>query len=95
MRLFKALVTCVEKCVAVWSAGPDGGPQAKNEYWRCERLSFAYFSLPRQRKVGAAPHRGNACSTDTKPRMPAKKTSQTSGYEFADASEKNVTDKPI
>jgi hypothetical protein len=23
-------------------------------------LSFAYFSLRRQRKVGAAPHRGNA-----------------------------------
>jgi hypothetical protein len=29
---------------------------------RCERLSFAYFSLPQQRKVGAAPHRGNACA---------------------------------
>jgi hypothetical protein len=28
--------------------------------WRCEPLSFAYFSLRRQRKVGAAPHRGNA-----------------------------------
>ncbi|WP_321939201.1 hypothetical protein, partial [Paraburkholderia sp. J8-2] len=28
--------------------------------WRFERLSFAYFSLPLQRKVGAAPHRGNA-----------------------------------
>jgi hypothetical protein len=27
---------------------------------RFERLSFAYFSLPLQRKVGAAPHRGNA-----------------------------------
>ena len=25
-----------------------------------KRLSFAYFSLPLQRKVGAAPHRGNA-----------------------------------
>src|SRR5579864_2689577 len=24
------------------------------------RLSFAYFSLARQRKVGAAPHRGDA-----------------------------------
>ncbi|WP_223964164.1 hypothetical protein [Paraburkholderia sabiae] len=35
-----------------------------------KRLSFAYFSLPLQRKVGAAPHRGNACSTDTKTRMP-------------------------
>jgi hypothetical protein len=29
-------------------------------HWRFERLSFAYFSLPLQRKVGAAPHRGNA-----------------------------------
>ncbi len=28
-------------------------------HWRFERLSFAYFSLPLQRKVGAAPHRGN------------------------------------
>ncbi|MFP3274289.1 MAG: hypothetical protein RXR52_25745, partial [Paraburkholderia sp.] len=26
----------------------------------CSPLSFAYFSLRRQRKVGAAPHRGNA-----------------------------------
>ncbi|CAG9195639.1 hypothetical protein PSAB6_160080 [Paraburkholderia sabiae] len=25
-----------------------------------KRLSFAYFSLPLQRKVGAAPHRGDA-----------------------------------
>jgi hypothetical protein len=32
---------------------------------RCERLSFAYFSLPQQRKVGAAPHRGNARSKTT------------------------------
>ncbi|MEM5372833.1 hypothetical protein V4C53_43490 [Paraburkholderia azotifigens] len=28
MSLFKALATCVEKCDAVWSAGPVGGPQA-------------------------------------------------------------------
>jgi len=28
-------------------------------HWRFKRLSFAYFSLPLQRKVGAAPHRGN------------------------------------
>ncbi|CAD6563070.1 hypothetical protein LMG24235_08312 [Paraburkholderia sabiae] len=45
--------------------------------WRApevqKRLSFAYFSLPLQRKVGAAPHRGNARSTDTNSRMPAKK----------------------
>src|SRR5579864_3169870 len=30
------------------------------EKTRLRRLSFAYFSLARQRKVGAAPHRGNA-----------------------------------
>jgi hypothetical protein len=39
-----------------------------------KRLSFAYFSLPLQRKVGAAPHRGNARSTYTKTRMPAQKS---------------------
>ncbi|BFG75802.1 hypothetical protein PTKU46_38350 [Paraburkholderia terrae] len=36
------------------------GPSGKHKNWRCEPLSFAYFSLRRQRKVGAAPHRGNA-----------------------------------
>ncbi|BCF97557.1 hypothetical protein PPGU19_021260 [Paraburkholderia sp. PGU19] len=36
------------------------GPSGKKKCWRCEPLSFAYFSLRRQRKVGAAPHRGNA-----------------------------------
>src|SRR6185369_7705589 len=36
------------------------GPVDKHTGWRCEPLSFAYFSLRRQRKVGAAPHRGNA-----------------------------------
>ncbi|BFG73871.1 hypothetical protein PTKU46_19040 [Paraburkholderia terrae] len=36
------------------------GPSGKYKNWRCEPLSFAYFSLRRQRKVGAAPHRGNA-----------------------------------
>ena len=36
------------------------GPSGKNMGWRCEPLSFAYFSLRRQRKVGAAPHRGDA-----------------------------------
>ena len=43
-----------------------------------ERLSFAYFSLPLQRKVGAAPHRGNAyrptrkrgCQHSKKPKKP-------------------------
>ena len=37
-----------------------GGPWANVKRWRCEPLSFAYFSLRRQRKVGAAPHRGDA-----------------------------------
>ncbi|BCZ79316.1 hypothetical protein PTKU64_29910 [Paraburkholderia terrae] len=36
------------------------GPSGRNKDWRCEPLSFAYFSLRRQRKVGAAPHRGDA-----------------------------------
>ena len=36
------------------------GPSGKKKCWRCEPLSFAYFSLRRQRKVGAAPHRGDA-----------------------------------
>ncbi|MEI5996990.1 hypothetical protein H3V53_07170 [Paraburkholderia bengalensis] len=37
-----------------------------NTGWRRERLSFACFSLPLQRKVGAAPHRGNANQPETK-----------------------------
>jgi hypothetical protein len=45
---------CRVKCKNLW------GPSGKNKDWRCEPLSFAYFSLRRQRKVGAAPHRGNA-----------------------------------
>ena len=40
--------------------GYVGGPWANVKNWRCEPLSFAYFSLRRQRKVGAAPHRGDA-----------------------------------
>ena len=36
------------------------GPSGRKKSWRCEPLSFAYFSLRRQRKVGAAPHRGDA-----------------------------------
>ena len=36
------------------------GPSGRKKNWRCEPLSFAYFSLRRQRKVGAAPHRGDA-----------------------------------
>ncbi len=40
--------------------GDVGGPWENVKNWRCEPLSFAYFSLRRQRKVGAAPHRGDA-----------------------------------
>ncbi|MDR6381611.1 hypothetical protein J2802_002030 [Paraburkholderia caribensis] len=40
--------------------GDAGGPWTDVKHWRCEPLSFAYFSLRRQRKVGAAPHRGDA-----------------------------------
>src|ERR1700756_4046744 len=43
-----------------------GGPSGKYKNWRCDPLSFAYFSLRRQRKVGAAPHRGDARSTKAK-----------------------------
>ncbi|MEM5353599.1 hypothetical protein, partial [Paraburkholderia caribensis] len=42
--------------------GDVGGPWVNVKNWRCEPLSFAYFSLRRQRKVGAAPHRGDAWS---------------------------------
>ena len=35
-------------------------------------LSFAYFSLQQQRKVGAAPHRGNASNRGNVTRMPAQ-----------------------
>src|SRR5689334_23240822 len=45
---------CRVKCKNLW------GPSGRNKCWRCEPLSFAYFSLRRQRKVGAAPHRGDA-----------------------------------
>ncbi|MEM5371664.1 hypothetical protein V4C53_37335, partial [Paraburkholderia azotifigens] len=57
------IACCRLKC------GTRRGPAGKHKDWRGERLSFAYFSLPLQRKVGAAPHRGDACSTDTKSRM--------------------------
>jgi len=46
--------SCRVKCKTLW------GPSGNNKDWRCEPLSFAYFSLRRQRKVGAAPHRGDA-----------------------------------
>jgi hypothetical protein len=44
--------------------------------WRFEPLSFAYFSLRLQRKVGAAPHRGNA-SIPTRKEEKAKKPKKT------------------
>ncbi|MFP3187245.1 MAG: hypothetical protein RXS25_41845, partial [Paraburkholderia sp.] len=43
-------------------ADRDGSLRASG----CSPLSFAYFSLRRQRKVGAAPHRGNANRPITK-----------------------------
>src|ERR1044072_4445014 len=60
------------------------GPSGKHKNWRCEPLSFAYFSLRRQRKVGGAPHRGNAskpeanraCQRKHKPQMPAQITTK-------------------
>ncbi|CAG9266390.1 conserved hypothetical protein [Paraburkholderia caribensis] len=45
---------CRLSCKTRW------GPSGKHKDWRCEPLSFSYFSLRRQRKVGAAPHRGDA-----------------------------------
>ncbi|CAG9211591.1 hypothetical protein BCAR13_2100001 [Paraburkholderia caribensis] len=49
-----------ESCGCRVKRGDVGGPWTKVKGWRCEPLSFAYFSLRRQRKVGAAPHRGDA-----------------------------------
>ncbi|MGF6596379.1 general secretion pathway protein K [Paraburkholderia sp. GAS448] len=47
------------------------------------RLSFAYFSLARQRKVGAAPHRGNANKPEAKqgkaPKHQFQKRTKTAG----------------
>ncbi|TXC84379.1 hypothetical protein FRZ40_29275 [Paraburkholderia azotifigens] len=59
MRLFKALATCVEKCDAVWSAGPVGGPQATTRTGGVSPLSLLTF-FAAAKKVSAAPHRGNA-----------------------------------
>ena len=58
-RSFKALATPPTGALQCEGWG-RWGPVNKNTCWRCEPLSFAYFSLRRQRKVGAAPHRGNA-----------------------------------
>ncbi|TXC83855.1 hypothetical protein FRZ40_26290 [Paraburkholderia azotifigens] len=71
MRLLEALATLMKKCVAVWSAGPVGGPQANTRTGGVSPLSLLTF-FAAAKKVSAAPHRGNARSTATKPRMPAK-----------------------
>ncbi|TXC89024.1 hypothetical protein FRZ40_16475 [Paraburkholderia azotifigens] len=49
-----------------------GGPQATTRTGGVSPLSLLTF-FAAAKKVSAAPHRGNACSTDTKPRMPAHK----------------------
>src|ERR1700757_2897810 len=63
-----------------WSGvGPTSNPLRGRHFMGCQspsathrektrfrRLSFAYFSLARQRKVGAAPHRGNANKPEAK-----------------------------
>jgi len=46
--------------------GDVGGPWVITRAGGVSPLSFAYFSLRRQRKVGAAPHRGNAGKPDTR-----------------------------
>ncbi|MEM5343872.1 hypothetical protein [Paraburkholderia azotifigens] len=83
MCLFKALATRVEKCDAAWSAGPVEGPQAGRRIGGVSPLSLLTF-FAAAKKVSAAPHRGNACSTDTKPRMPAKPKKHR--YQIAEAS---------
>src|SRR6266702_8374204 len=53
-RSFEALATNMSHVVAVCSVRPVGGPQARINVGGVSRfLSFAYFSLRRQRKVGA------------------------------------------
>ncbi len=59
-HLFEALATGTNHGHWRVKRGDVGGPWANVKNWRCEPLSFAYFSLRRQRKVGAAPHRGDA-----------------------------------
>ncbi len=59
MRVFSALATRVEKCDAVWSAGPVGGPQAVTSIGGVSPLSLLTF-FAAAKKVSAAPHRGNA-----------------------------------
>ncbi|TXC84378.1 hypothetical protein FRZ40_29270 [Paraburkholderia azotifigens] len=56
----------------MWSAGPVGGPKAGRRIGGVSPLSLLTF-FAAAKKVSAAPHRGNACSTDTNSRMPANK----------------------
>ena len=56
----RALATNAEQAGCRVKRKTRWGPSGKHKNWRCEPLSFAYFSLRRQRKVGAAPHRGDA-----------------------------------
>jgi hypothetical protein len=64
-RMGRALATNVVSTLPREGWG-RGEPVGNGAGLRCERLSFAYFSLPLQRKVGAAPHRGNANQPETK-----------------------------
>jgi hypothetical protein len=53
-------------------------------------LSFAYFSLRRQRKVGAAPHRGNA----NKPKRKQGKANAVGRHQKANATSKQPKQAP-
>ncbi|TXC83510.1 hypothetical protein FRZ40_24255 [Paraburkholderia azotifigens] len=59
MRVLKALATRIEWRVAVWSAGPVGGPQATTRIGGVSPLSLLTF-FAAAKKVSAAPHRGDA-----------------------------------
>src|SRR5579864_3051582 len=85
--------------------GPMPRPLRERHFMRCHsrsathpertrfrRLSFAYFSLARQRKVGAAPHRGNA----NRPKAnqgKAKKTAQNKKTQITRAIADKTKDK--
>ncbi|TXC87320.1 hypothetical protein FRZ40_06900 [Paraburkholderia azotifigens] len=57
-------MSCRVECGTRW------GPQATTRIGGVSPLSLLTF-FAAAKKVSAAPHRGNACSTDTKSRMPA------------------------
>ncbi|SEK01693.1 hypothetical protein SAMN05192539_103086 [Paraburkholderia diazotrophica] len=57
-RSGRALATNVGHMCCRAKDGDVESPWVKVKHWRCERLSSTYSSLPRQRRVGAAPHRG-------------------------------------